>query len=153
MLASVLLNKLPPELRLMISRKPVSGGPDLDQLLKMVEEKLTAREHASLHRVTSTSHHRQEKARPTATTLFSGAKPPQMATPICCYCQQSHPSASCSVIKLIDAQKQILRSSGCCFNCLGRGHLSRNCRSSGRCAKCRGRHHSSVCLGGSHDSL
>ena len=31
------------------------------------------------------------------------------------------------------ARKKILRDSGCCFNCLGRNHLSRDCRSSSKC--------------------
>ena len=41
--------------------------------------------------------------------------------------------------------KQILRSSGCCFNCLRKGHIGRNCRSQSKCQKCKGRHHTSIC--------
>lgn len=36
-------------------------------------------------------------------------------------------------------------SSGRCFNCLRRNHLSRDCRASGKCLQCRRRHHTSIC--------
>ena len=46
----------------------------------------------------------------------------------------------------VDARKQILRSSGRCFICLRKGHISRDCRSRSKCPKCGGRHHFSICL-------
>ncbi len=60
---------------------------------------------------------------------------------------QTHPSAECCTVPSAIARKQSLRASGRCFNCLRRGHLSRNCRSSGKCS----RHHSSICE--SHELL
>ena len=45
----------------------------------------------------------------------------------------------------IQKRKEILRNSGCCFICIRKNHLSRNCRSRSRCSKCQGRHHSSIC--------
>lgn len=68
---------------------------------------------------------------------------------MCCYCQQSHPSTDCSVVTDIAARKQILRTSGRCFNCLRKNHIGRNCRSTAKCLKCKRRHHTSICEGGS----
>ena len=45
----------------------------------------------------------------------------------------------------VSAHKQILRTSGRCFNCLRKGHLGRHCRSPGRCQRCKAKHHTSIC--------
>lgn len=44
MLASVLLNKLPPDIRLIISRKTRDADPDIGTLLQTLEEELVSRE-------------------------------------------------------------------------------------------------------------
>lgn len=44
LLSPMLLNKLPPELRLIVSRKIPDSTPDIALLLKIVEEELLARE-------------------------------------------------------------------------------------------------------------
>ena len=44
MLVPVLLNKLPPDARFIISRRNGGSEPDIDQLLRQVEEELAARE-------------------------------------------------------------------------------------------------------------
>ena len=142
MLVPVLRNKLPPEMRLIISRKNGSSEPSVDQLLEYVEEELMAREHTT-HEATPPPAHRQDRSKHTATALL--ASTPRSITPSCCYCQQSHLSRDCTSITAPSTRKQSLRASGRCFNCLAWGHLSRNCHSTGRCFKCKGRHHTSVC--------
>ena len=145
LLSPVLLNKLPPELRLIVSRKVSDSTLDTDLLLRIVEEELLARERT--HTPTQTPPRRgQDKPRSTATALFSGAQPP-LSSPTCCYCQQPHPSTDCTSVPSISARKQILRTSGRCFNSLRKGHLGCNCRSPRKCLKCNGRHHSSICKG------
>ena len=66
----------------------------------------------------------------------------------CCYYQQHHPSGTCTTVTQVDARKQILKRSGCCFCCLKRGHLGRDCRSTVRCSVCNGHHHRSICTKG-----
>jgi len=51
-----------------------------------------------------------------------------------------------------DERKQILRTSGRCFICLKKFHVSEDCHSSIRCRKCGGRHHTSICTKGSSQS-
>lgn len=72
--------------------------------------------------------------------------------PQCSYCQQSHPSARCTTVTTLDEHKQILKTSGRCFNCLRRRHVSHDCRSSSRCQKCKRKHHTSICDAGSNQS-
>lgn len=139
LLASVLLNKLPQELRLIVSRK--TSDVELDQLLKEVEQEIDARERAQATQPNPsqpTKRHREQQH--TAATLLSGNPP---AT--CCYCQQQHAAEACTAVKGIEDRKQILRKSGRCYVCLRRGHISRECRSRVKCRKCSARHHVSIC--------
>ena len=145
-LAPVLVNKLPPDVQLIISRKVSSAGPDVDNILKAVKEELMARERMLCH--TATSHSHNEKSRTTATTLLTGMF--GSSNPTCCYCQHPHPSGNCDKFKSDEAQKQILQSSGRCFNCLGKGYLCRNCPSPIRCSWCKGRHCTSLCESQEH---
>ena len=139
LLASVLLNKLPQELRLIVSRKTRDVG--LDQLLKEVEEEIDARERAQATQPDTTQPtRRRQEPPPTTATLLSGDSPVN-----CCYCQQQHAAEACTTVKGIEGRKQILRKSGRCFVCLRRGHISRGCRSRSKCSKCNARHHVSIC--------
>ena len=62
LLSSVLLNKLPPDLRLIVSRKVASSELDMDNLLQAFEEELAARERAadSSHSQPRRSHDRSQ---------------------------------------------------------------------------------------------
>ena len=140
LLSPVLLAKLPPELRLIVSRKVSDSNLDMDALLATFEEELMARERAN----PQATRRGQERPRPTTSTLFSGSQDSN-TDPRCAYCQQPHSSASCSSVTDVAARKQSLRSSGRCFNCLRRNHVSRNCKSSSRCHKCKKKHHTSIC--------
>ena len=81
LLTSVLLNKLPQELRLIVSRK--SGDVGLDQFLKEVEQEIDARERAQATQSNAGQPTRKLCEQPrTATTLLSG----NSATS-CCYCK------------------------------------------------------------------
>ncbi len=140
LLASVLLNKLPQELRLIVSRK--SSDMDLDELLKEVEKEIDARERAQPtqpHSSQLTVKKPREQPR-TAATLFSGNP-----TANCCYCQQQHAAEACTIVKGVEDRKRILRRSGRCFVCLRRGHIGRDCRSRLKCSRCGARHHVSIC--------
>jgi hypothetical protein len=87
----------------------------------------------------------KDKSRQTAMSLFTGAQS-SVPSPVRCYCQNSHPSTECSTVPSASARRQVLRTSGRCFNCLRKGHLSRDCRSANRWHKCKKKHHSSIYL-------
>ena len=144
LLSSVLLNKLPSELQLIISRKLADDECDLTSLLKIMGEEVEAREriHSKESKpVAPPTRRLAEQHYSTATTLVSGTNP----MPACCFCQQQHPSSMCTVVVEVEARKQILKKSGWCFRCLKKGHLSHECRSSVKCFNCHGHHHRSIC--------
>lgn len=143
LLSPVLLNKLPSEVRLIVSREVPENEWGLDKLMEMVGKELEARERIATNSSQTQQRRSSDRNPPTAAALVSGASPSNNAS--CCYCQQAHSSSSCGVVTSIDSRKQILKRSGRCFSCLRRGHISRECRSANRCPKCGGRHHASIC--------
>ena len=70
LLTSVLVNKLPPEIRLIISRAMNGESWDLDQVLKIFEQEVDARERTSLPSSTGTPRGTQSRT-PTAAILTS----------------------------------------------------------------------------------
>ena len=146
LLVLVLLNKLPPELQLIASRKVAEEDWNLVPLLKIIEDEIAARERVQTKpsQVAQPQGQRKnpEQNFPTATTQVSNMAPSAL---MCCFCQQAHPPAKCTTVTQIEARKQILKQSGRCFRCLRKGHIGRECRSSTKCSHCNGRHHASVC--------
>ena len=125
MLSSVLLSKLPPDIRLIVSRKFSADDLDIDSLLETFEQELIVRERANNsasqppHRV-----HSQGRA-PTSAFIASAPTPPVSA-----FCQQSHSSIDCTSVPDVNDRKKILQNSGRCFNCLQKNHLSRKANAS-----------------------
>ena len=144
LLSSVLLSKLPPEIRLIVSRGLSGDHWELDEILNLLEAELTAREMATAAQLKKPAFSRGpsvlRRVPPTASTLVAS-----MSTS-CVYCGQSHDSSSCSAVPIVEARKQSLRRSGRCYVCLRRNHISRSCRSSMKCSRCGGKHHNSICL-------
>ena len=109
---------------------------NLDALLSSTfEEELTARERANPQLTRRTI----EKPHHTSSALFTGTRNSKVE-PQCCYCQQSHPSTSCTSVTNPADHKQNLKTSGQCFNFPCWSHVSQNCKSSPRCQKCNKKH-------------
>ena len=137
LLSSVLMNKLPQELRLIVSREVQNEKWELERLMRIVERGINARERASTANQVPRRPHREL---PTATALLSSGS----IIPKCSYCRQNHSSASCRSVTDVAARKQISWKTGQCFACLRRNHMSRECHSNARCSDCEGRHHTSI---------
>ena len=147
MLTSVSLTKLPSEIRSIMMRKSPSED-DIETLLKVWEEELIAREHSrDPDWINRHPQDRQDKHRssPTATTLLSGTTESTKALNGCCYSQQQHSCVDCHTVTTPDDRRQILKTSGRCFNCLIKGHIGRKCRSSPQYQTCNRKHHPSIC--------
>jgi hypothetical protein len=142
LLSSILLSKIPKEIRLIISRKVGGGDWKLDMLLEMLQEEVQARERAASNDSQTKNLEKHRKFPHTTSTLWTGS---EGSTPICCYCRQSHLSHACKAVKSVEEKKRILREAGRCYLCLRRGHIFRQCSSKGRCPHCHGRHHGSIC--------
>ena len=139
LLSSVFSNKLPTELRLIVSRNLKEDEWELDKFMEIVEQEIIARERASTAASEATLK-KQVRTQPTAVALLSNS-----SEPTCCYCRQAHFSNNCKKVTDIDKRKEILRARGRCYNCLRRGHISRDCHSNSRCTSCNGKHHTTIC--------
>ena len=130
-----MLNKIPEELKLIISRRFEKDDWNLDRLLKEFQSELEARERiaAVSNMPKATSSAIQNKTRtpfPTAAALLSpqeGKAQASKASITCSFCRQIHSSASCNVVTDVRARKNLLRAQGRCFLCLKRSRLSRDC--------------------------
>ena len=143
LLSSVLVKKLPPELRLLISRQMTENW-DFQGIMKIVREELEARERAATPRE-GVEHREYKNDRPSTAALVTGTSDGEQSG--CCYCRQLHAPTDCDTVTSTEERRSILRRAGRCFACLKRGHLVRECRSRLRCRTCNGKHHSSLCQG------
>lgn len=111
LLSSVLMNKLPPDVRLVVSRKVPEDEWCLDALMKVIDEEVDARERAGSISTASGSTRRAPTHRDhdpsTAASLFTRG-----ASASCVYCDQNHSSASCKVVADVETRKLQLRKSG-----------------------------------------
>ena len=150
-LVSIVMSKLPNEIKLFISRSmPLTEEWDVDVLLINLKQEIESRE-MCLRMSASNSNNSSnfyenkndqiEEEQFTGSTLYSGSKTIGIS---CSYCRRDHPSSKCNVITDINSRKAILRNKAKCFICLKSGYIARNCNSH-RCFKCRNRHHISIC--------
>ena len=86
--------------------------------------------------------------KPTAGGLLAGTQKALMAqkqNPKCFYCGQNHWSDECGKFVTLQSWKGKLRN--CCFKCLQRGHMLKDCRRNRQCTHCgRLSHPRSLCL-------
>ena len=144
LLMSVLVNKLPPEIRLIVSREMTGDRWDLDWVMRIFEQGVNARERASASSVSSTPRKIQSWM-PTAATLVASHSGQTNGGVGCVYCGQGHPSSSCNAVTDVAARNEVLRKAGRCYVCLRKHHISRECRLNLSCRRCRGRHHVTIC--------
>ena len=150
LLTPVILEKLPNEMKLIISRKLDKEVWELSDLLQVIKDELTARERCSLvcenehkHFVKSGNRSSDKSSNTDPTTAAALLNP--RGTVSCTYCRKSHPSAKCQVVSDIAARQDLLRKQGRCFLCLRKNHLARDCTSPSKCLNCSQLHHVSIC--------
>jgi len=143
LISSVLINKLPQELCLIVSCEARGEEWELNELMKIIEGEIETRERATVTKSTN-------GVPPTGTALMSCGT---STTISCSYCHQPHASNSCpTVVTDTTEQKCILKTSGRCFVCLRKYHMGCDCCSNSRCTKCNRRNHVSIYTGGSSQS-
>ena len=144
LLLSVLLQKLPPDLHLILSRGIHEDDWNLDSLLRQLEEEIKTHERA-MPPSTQPSTARKTGPRNDSTSTAAILLAPTN-TPSCCLCHLSHPSSGCKTVLDIGERKNILMRSGRCFICLKKYHISMECCSAIRWRNCGGRHHTCFCM-------
>ena len=138
LLVPLLINKVPDELKLILSREK---DFDLENILKSFKTELEAREKVSF---TVTS--KDEERNPTAASLHTGSEFKNTSTKPCVFCNRlGHKERNCYFIKNAYERKRVLQIEDRCFVCLKGGHNSNDCRSNFYCFSCKGRHHVSIC--------
>ena len=147
LLCSMLMNKLPQDLRILMSRGIKNDNWDLDRLRELLEAEVEARERATCNRSNGGNNlHRNQQPKLQGRQLPSGAVLQTGGSAVTCtYCLGPHTSNSCQTVSNATARKDILRKGGWCFLCLKKNHLCRDRNSKIQCFKCRGRHHISFC--------
>ena len=147
LLTSILMNKLPPDIRLVVSRELTEASWEIDEMLKVVDREVDARERSA---TPSTRRLPQKPPTPTGAALYTASS----SSDQCVFCQQKHQSLLCHTVVGADARRNALRRSGRCFICLRWHHISRDCQSRLTGAHCRGRHHAAICpQPRSHDTI
>ena len=151
-LVSIVMSKLPSEIKLVISREmSISDEWIVDELMEALKREIESREMCLL--MSSMSQNKRQESREkhdyfendedqfTSSNLYAGNE--KLIS--CTYCRKNHPSSKFTVITDIKARKAILRNKAKCFVCLKSGHLARQCRSNISCYKCHQKHHISIC--------
>ena len=140
LMVSILMNKMPSEIRLIVSRSLKTENWDFNEVMQIMEQKVHARERS----FTSTQQTQQPPKNPPPRGTATASNT-ESATIKCAFCDQDHRSHTCLQVTDVKARKEALQKSGRCYLCLRKGHLIRQCRSSSICGKCSGKHHSSIC--------
>ena len=147
-LTPIIVQKLPEEFRIVITRNLGSETWDLKHILSEFHKELQLREQCLLNAKEvrpSTSNQRGESFHSTSTLYCDSSEDKKVARLWCSFCNQDHQSSNCNVVTSPESRKQVLKKKGKCFLCLKPGHISRSCRSSMKCLKCQGPHHVAIC--------
>ena len=143
-LISIIMAKLPSEVRLQIARVTNKDVWEVEELLQVIKAEAEACKISDTIKVHEVRHSNipRRNVRPTSSTLMMRKHNPGGRE--CIYCKGEHYSVSCETITGVPARKEALKKEGRCFVCLARGHHAAQCRSSKRCRKCSHRHHQSL---------
>ena len=127
------MNKLPAEMRLIMSHKLGTGRWDVEEMMKTINLEVEVRERSAI----GPHHQRKPPSRstpPTSSTLYRNTEQSGQ----CVYCGQSHTSTTCTIASDVDGRTEILCKADRCYVCLKKHHGSRNCHSRIDCDHCRG---------------
>ena len=102
LLSSILMNKLPADVKLVVSRKVPEAKWTLNSLMKVIDEEIDAHERAGSALTPSGSVKRPARdGQPTAASLLAKG-----SAITCVYCDQNHQSASCRTVPDVETRKQ-----------------------------------------------
>ena len=147
-LTPIIMQKLPEEFRIAISRNLESETWDLKKILSEFHKELQLREQCLVNPKDvrpSNSFQRGESLHSTSALYSKSAKNKQFYRVWCSFCNRNHQSSKCNVVTSAESRKKVLRKKGRCYLCLKWGHLSHNCKSPVKCFKCQGAHHVAIC--------
>ena len=151
LLVPIILEKLPEELNLIISRKLNEDGTwDIKDVFNILKAELRAREHINSSDLntlpfTASTFHSSDNSSNKYDKRNLNYKRNDSYSPVCLFCENNHKSHQCKLVTNITARKKILSDKKCCFRCLSNKHFSNKCLSKLKCFKCNRYHHVSIC--------
>ena len=121
----------------------------IQEMMETIEREVEARE------IGENMNRKQESVHSHSSTKKSFNDKPKTAAALhikmdktnikCVYCGKNHFSSDCRTVADVLKRKEILKRNGRCFNCIGSGHMTRNCERKKKCTNCNGSHHQSIC--------
>ena len=142
LLIPIIIEKLPDEIKLEISRQLGRNNWKIEDFMNVVKNEITARESCDFVRNQKKVPERSEKEAHCSTeALFAGNK-----NLVCAFCNQNQYSDKCTIITDVDRRKEMVRRNRLCFKCLATGHPIRKCRSKFNYYRCKStNHHTAIC--------
>ena len=149
-LVPILLSKLPEDIKLVVSRQIEGENWKLDKLLEILKIEVEARECCAFMNVDnpvsksgltvsspeffpdSRKFTSRGKYQALESALFTSSNATK-STPYCLFCKQGHYPADCQIVTNLNERRNILKKLGRCFNCMRKGHVSRQCDTSIKC--------------------
>ena len=143
MLVPIILEKLPYDIRLVISRTLGNDTWKIQDLMKLLKNEINARENCEVNSTRKRTNFEDDFTKSTTSTLYSNHG--QQIK--CTFCSGSHYSDKCNVITDTENRKQFVYDNKLCFKCLSPRHNRKNCRSKNRCYVCKlDSHHTALCF-------
>ena len=152
-ISTLILEKLPPEAKLVITGNIKENTWDLAKVLGRINLELRARKTCTVPKKTEegkNSAHFDSELLCTGSSLHSGSHRSrfQSGNPSkcikCIFCRGNYWSDKRSVISDVEARKDFLKNEKRCFLCLKPDHLSPNCTKTKPCCYCKGMHNSVI---------
>ena len=141
LLSPIIMERLPNELRLIISRNLKGEGWDLTKLLEILREEIKARETCILPQSENSEVDIQTPY--TQSALFTKSKSTSKIK--CLFCRGPHYSDKCDNVTDLQTRKEHVKKQKRCFICLKSDHVMKNCKSTKGCYYCKGKHNSAIC--------
>ena len=143
LLVPIIMNRLPHQLKLAVSRNVSSDLWDLTELLKIIKLEITAREICEYNsdRIGKNDNFMSEDCLGSASALYSQSK---KRAKTCVFCKGDHWSDRWSVITDMEVRKILLINYKRCFICLNQGRNSQNCLKKNGCCFCKGLYNSTI---------
>ena len=144
LLIPILLEKLPEDIKLQVTRLISSEICDLRELLQLLSKEIEAREKCVF--LTNRDKVSGQSGKPFAGDYTTSSFVSKTQEKGCVFCSCQHSSHRCLVVQSPQERKKKLMQNGRCFSCLSSEHLSRVCKVERCCFKCGQKHHQAICF-------
>ena len=144
LLVSIIFNRIPEELQIIISRHFKGSDWDLKEIINLFKDELQARERCAAIAHKSDINNTSALEEPYSAQTFL-TRNLQADSYACVFCMKNHSPTSCPIVTDVSRRFNILKESRRCYVCLKKGHVASKCFSKIVCIKCGRKHNVSTC--------